>query len=557
MRRQLIILILLALFSAACTLSTVPPFVEPPPIITEEVGQTVTSTPTPTITPSPTLAPTITRTPVVLPNCRVRTEWPIYVVAGGDTLGSIAQRINSSSSELAQGNCLSNPNLITPGQQLRVPRLPPLPNPDTQAGAIQVSPFVIAEGGSYTVRANTTVTVTWPQARRDLTRVEFYAVPFSSIPPATLLGVDSFPNDGASIPVTFPSGFQQSVFAIGYLSNGSRQSTETRIPVFAVDSVQVGPPSFQPNLGREGDVTILPYGSITATWPIGQLGAVNFVEFTLIRFGNQRQFLGRDSNMSDGAQITFQGGDAGPSGIHQFEAVAFRGSGIIGTSTVRVRFQTVPQVQGNISIAPLLDVVDGVQVVEADRLVTLTWQNAPVNQSQRFEFLLLQGSTSTSLGVDTNSADGVSITWRPSFGIENARIIGSAQTAIQTGQVIQSQEAPVRVGATSGPTQQGNLVIVPTLRDDSGWQVVQIGSTVTITWAGAPTSSVLRVEFYLTPTGTGMPLQLLAIDDNPADGASVTWTVPGQLSAHLSAIAFTAEGREITPTNDLMGVVVE
>jgi LysM repeat protein len=557
MRRLLIAFILLAVFSTACTLSTVPPFVEPPPILTEEVGQTITGTPTPTTTPSPTPTPTITRTPVVLPNCRVRTEWPIYVVAGGDTLGSIAGRINSTTNELVQGNCLSNPNLITPGQQIRVPRLPPLPNPDTQAGAIQVSPFILAEGGSYTVQANTTVTVSWPQARRDLTRIEFYSAPFTNNPPANLLGVDQFPGDGAAIPVTLPSAFQQQVFAIGYLPNGSRQLTANRIPVFAVDSVQVGPPSFQPNLGREGDVTVLPFGSITASWPIGQLGSVSYVEFTLIRFGNQRQLLGRDTNMSDGAQITFQGGDAGPTGIHQFEAVAVRGSEIIGSSTVRVRFQAVPAVQGNIVIAPLLDTDGDIQVVEADRLVTLTWQNAPVNQSSQFEFALFQNGSSISLGIDTNGADGVSITWRPSFGIENARIIASARLPIQTGQSIQSQEARIRVGATSGPTQQGNLVIVPTLRDDSGWQVVQIGSTVTITWAGAPTTNVLRVEFYLTPTGTGMPLQLLATDDNPADGASVSWTVPGQLSAHLSAIAFTAEGREITPTNNELGVYAE
>src|SRR5690606_328816 len=453
MLRQLMALILLAIFSAACTLSTVPPLVEPPPILTQEIGQTITSTPTPTTTPSPTPSPTITRTPVVLPNCQPRTDWPIYIVAGGDTLASIAQRINSSINELTQGNCLSNPNLITPGQQLRVPRLPPLPNPDTQAGAIQVSPFVMAEGGSYTVQANTPITVSWPQARRDLTRVEFYAAPFTNNPPTTLLGVDPFPSDGAAIPVTFPLGFQQAVFAIGYLSNGSRQLTASRIPVFAVD--------------------------------------------------------------------------------------------------------TGPQVQGSIVIAPLLDVVNGVQVVEADRLVTLTWQNAPTHLSSQYEFALYQGNSITSLGIDNNSADGVSITWRPSFGIENARIIASTRLPHQTGQSIQSQEALIRVGATTGPTQQGTLVVVPTLRDDSGWQVVQAGSTVTITWSGVPTSNVLRVEFYLAPTGTGMPLQLLATDDNPADGASVTWTVPGQLSAHLSATAFTINGREIRPSNDLLGVVAE
>lgn len=560
MLRRLFQFTLLAVFSAACSLSTVPQFVEPPHL-TETVEDGASSTPTPTltptITPSPTPTATITRTPVVLPNCQPRTDWPIYVVAGGDTLASIAGRINSTTNELTQANCLSNPNLITPGQQLRVPRLPPLPNPDTQAGAVQVSPFVIAEGGSYTVSANTTITVSWPQARRDLVRVEFYASPFTTNPPATLLGVDSFPGDGAAIPVTFPANFRQAVYAIGYLSSGSRQLTLDRIPVFAIDTIQNVPPTFQPSLGKEGDVTVLPYGTISASWPSPVVAHASHVEFTLIRAGGQRQFLGRDSNMADGAQITFQGGDAGPTGIHQFEAVAFWGSGIVGTSTTRVRFQAVPQVQGSIVISPVLDVVDDIQVVEADRLVTLTWQNAPVGQSQQFEFALLQGSSSTSLGVDTNSADGVSITWRPAFGIENARIIASARTPIQTGQIIQSQEARIRVGATAGPAQQGTLLLSPVVREDGGWQVVQVGATVSITWASAPVNGVQRVEFYLTPTGTGMPLQLLATDTNLSDGASAAWTVPGSLSAHLSAIAFTSDGREIRPVNDLVNVYAE
>jgi putative lipoprotein len=68
--------------------------------------------------------------------CRVRTDWPVYVVQRGDTLFSIAQRTGSTVGELTFANCLSNPNNITVGQRLHVPRLP-----DT--GDVTVEPEIV------------------------------------------------------------------------------------------------------------------------------------------------------------------------------------------------------------------------------------------------------------------------------------------------------------------------------------------------------------------------------------------------------------------------------
>lgn len=59
-----------------------------------------------------------------LPPCSPRSDWPTYVVVAGDTLANIAQRSNSSVSALAQANCMNNPNAISVGQVLRVPRIP-------------------------------------------------------------------------------------------------------------------------------------------------------------------------------------------------------------------------------------------------------------------------------------------------------------------------------------------------------------------------------------------------------------------------------------------------
>lgn len=57
-------------------------------------------------------------------NCTVRTDWIDYRVVSGDTLGSIATRTGSTSSALAQANCLSDANSIRVGQILVVPALP-------------------------------------------------------------------------------------------------------------------------------------------------------------------------------------------------------------------------------------------------------------------------------------------------------------------------------------------------------------------------------------------------------------------------------------------------
>jgi LasA protease len=63
--------------------------------------------------------------PRLLPTMRVETE--SYVVSSGDTLGKIAQRYSVSLEKLVQVNSISNPNLLSIGQQLTIP--PPDPGP--------------------------------------------------------------------------------------------------------------------------------------------------------------------------------------------------------------------------------------------------------------------------------------------------------------------------------------------------------------------------------------------------------------------------------------------
>src|SRR5687767_2625543 len=157
-----------------------------------------------TNTPAPTTASS--------PNCTVRTDWQIYYVQAGDTLGSLAQRTGSTISALATANCLANPDTLTVGQALRVPRtpsavLPPVvfdPNScpptgnDNPAQPVSIAPYVRYEAKCYLLRTGATVTVSWPQAPSDFVEVTFYrSNEFMSRP--DVIGVDTFNGDGAAI----------------------------------------------------------------------------------------------------------------------------------------------------------------------------------------------------------------------------------------------------------------------------------------------------------------------------------------------------------------------
>lgn len=77
---------------------------------------------TPTVLATATIGiPLNPQRPTVIA-CVPRSDWTAsYTVQRGDTLFAIARRFQVSQAELQQGNCITNPNVILPGQVLRVP----------------------------------------------------------------------------------------------------------------------------------------------------------------------------------------------------------------------------------------------------------------------------------------------------------------------------------------------------------------------------------------------------------------------------------------------------
>ncbi len=95
-------------------------------VVLETAAGTATRTPFLPPTSSPD-QPFLTPTPDqarILPTPRQESEQ--YVVQGGDSLGTIAQRYSVSLNFLIEANELINPDLLTPGQVLNIPAVEPV-----------------------------------------------------------------------------------------------------------------------------------------------------------------------------------------------------------------------------------------------------------------------------------------------------------------------------------------------------------------------------------------------------------------------------------------------
>jgi LysM repeat protein len=117
--------------------------------------------PTPYLLPTAYVIPTLnlggntgglaTAVPVV---CNPPNGWMRYIVQSGDTLGVLASRTGTTLTTLINANCLANPNLLSVGQGLYLPRAPIAPSQSataqSQTMALSLTPATLVQG-SYRV----------------------------------------------------------------------------------------------------------------------------------------------------------------------------------------------------------------------------------------------------------------------------------------------------------------------------------------------------------------------------------------------------------------------
>lgn len=208
MKRTLCFLVFAALLSGACTLQANHPIQQPiylqnPATATETIppstplpsltpSRTLLPPPTfepPTQTPQPSATPTITPTatlnlgasvdgirgletptPSGTPGCEPRKDWTLtYTVQFNDALARIAEKYGTYISELAAANCISDPNVISLGQVLRVPGDAPPPEQVYDCNWT----LLIPQSGTLAIPGDGTLSFAWrgPRAARNLIRI--------------------------------------------------------------------------------------------------------------------------------------------------------------------------------------------------------------------------------------------------------------------------------------------------------------------------------------------------------------------------------------------------
>jgi len=158
--------------TATNTLLPPPTFEPPTPTPTASIVPSTTPTPTTSVSVSiPGLHGAETPTPTTTPGCEPREDWKLtYTVAFDDTLTSIADKYGTWVDELAQGNCITDQNMIVVGQVLKVPgETQPQQNEVECLVWEPMTPF----NGSVTVPSDGTITFNWrgPLAPINLIRI--------------------------------------------------------------------------------------------------------------------------------------------------------------------------------------------------------------------------------------------------------------------------------------------------------------------------------------------------------------------------------------------------
>lgn len=188
-------------------------------------------------------------------------------------------------------------------------------------------------------------------------------------------------------------------------------------------------------------------------------------------------------------------------------------------------------------------------IVQSNSTVTLTWSEIPKNlgliQAEFFYVDVHFPAVHTAIGLDTNLADGASITWNVPDGIKGS-LYASARIPGQNHDGVISQETGIETQATRiGP--RGAVSVGPNLQagtpNDWNDYIIEAGKTVTFNWSGVDPheySQVGTIEFIYLPDSGGS--QVLGRDTNKNDGMEVIWIVPANASGSVYAEATFGNG---------------
>jgi LysM repeat protein len=152
-----------------------PPPTFEPPTKTPQPALSVTSTEPPTLNLDsvdiPDLQGLETPTPTSTPGCKPREDWKlVYKVQPNDAMEKIAKAYGITTWELAEGNCIEDPNILRVDQEILVPGEA---HPATPQYVCTEYEVLTPMNGAYAVDRSNQITFNWrgPDSDRYLIRV--------------------------------------------------------------------------------------------------------------------------------------------------------------------------------------------------------------------------------------------------------------------------------------------------------------------------------------------------------------------------------------------------
>ncbi|MBN2470284.1 MAG: LysM peptidoglycan-binding domain-containing protein [Anaerolineae bacterium] len=170
--------------------------------------------------------------------------------------------------------------------------------------------------------------------------------------------------------------------------------------------------------------------------------------------------------------------------------------------------------------------------------LTLAWPEVNTQGVTRVEFYAEYTAPvqqQQTLGADGYLADGAALTIHVTQHNSSA-ILRAA--AFNGDQLVQNTATPIVINVAADNVHDiGQVVITPsTPLQGNRWRVTA-GTTVTLSWADA-SRQALYVEFWMYPDqGGASAAQLLGVDNNPGNGASIQWAAPAGTAGTLHARA--------------------
>ncbi len=353
---------------------------------------------------APTLGPTsviiVTQAAPTTATCTYPAGWIPYTVVSGDTLGSIAERTNTTIAVLQNGNCLPSSEFIYAGQTLYLPRWPGdvptvdgitiLPTTPTVSGICTYpagwQPYTVLPGDTLSIIAE----------RVGSTAAELQASNCLLNPDTIYVGQTLYlPTGGSVLPTPSSAPTLTPWPSASAVAGGDLPET----PMISV----------RPTLLREDGALVTLQDTVALdAGVILDADRVNYWAATSPTDSNP-VLVRIDTDPFDGTTVEYTFNDFDPE--LYFFAVAENEFGTSSSPLAHVVYDPTFAIgSGKPDIFPFLGFDGTIYTLEPGVTVIVSWLDAPAS-AVRVEFHLVQDNADSIITTDTNLADGARGLW--------------------------------------------------------------------------------------------------------------------------------------------------